>query len=147
MSFHCCSCINCIIFIPYICVPQLWFRWTLWVIPSLWVCRHLYTICLVYSIDMKFKTRCENSSNFYGENSSIEQVLWRIKPFFDAIIHNFREVYVPGENIVVDKVWCVQGSARNEIFIYIKINQLFWYSNIIYVLNDKINYYFYFISV
>jgi len=32
-----------------------------------------------------------------------EQSLWRIKPFFDAIVKNFREVYSPEENIAIDE--------------------------------------------
>jgi len=28
----------------------------------------------------------------------LDHVLWRIKPFFDAIISNFKDVYIPGES-------------------------------------------------
>jgi len=33
----------------------------------------------------------------------IEHCLWRIKPFFDSIVKNFREVYIPEQNIAVDE--------------------------------------------
>jgi len=33
----------------------------------------------------------------------VEHCLWRIKPFFDSIVKNFRDVYIPGQNIAVDE--------------------------------------------